>query len=174
VPTTIPFDRAVLASPSFAAADLSTDFVPEHQELIPPPAEPPRAVDEAPSPPREAIVEVNGRRFSVRLHDDGAPLRPSGPTRPARPTSVARRPKPESARPNAAANGADLRSPIQGTVVRVLVDDGQRLAAGDVVCVVEAMKMENDIVAHRAGTVAALAVSPGASVSAGDRIATIE
>ncbi|HEU5430630.1 MAG TPA: biotin/lipoyl-containing protein, partial [Thermomicrobiales bacterium] len=168
VPTTIPFDRAVLASPAFAAADLSTDFLPEHPELIPPPAEPPEPAGEAPPAPREAVVEVNGRRFSVRLHDADASPRSS------RPAPSPRRARSGRAKPNAAANGADLRSPIQGTVVRVLVDDGQEIAAGDVVCVVEAMKMENDIVAHRAGTVSDLSVAPGASVSAGDRIATIE
>ncbi|HEX5499719.1 MAG TPA: biotin/lipoyl-containing protein, partial [Thermomicrobiales bacterium] len=167
VPTTIPYDRAALASPACAAGDLSTDFVTDHPELIPAPAPAPSAADEAP-PPREAVVEVNGRRFSVRLHDEGAAARPG------RPAPAARRVRSERKAPNVAANGADLRSPIQGTVVRVLVDEGQALAAGDVVCVVEAMKMENDIVAHRAGTISALAVAPGASVSAGDRIATIE
>ncbi|HET7092323.1 MAG TPA: biotin/lipoyl-containing protein, partial [Thermomicrobiales bacterium] len=167
VPTTIPYDRAVLASPAFAAADLTTDFVADHPELIPAPAPPP-ASDGAASPAaREAVVEVNGRRFNVRLHDEGAR------TRPVRPTPSARRARSERKAPDVAANGADLRSPIQGTVVRVLVDEGQALAAGDVVCVVEAMKMENDIVAHRAGTISALAVAPGANVSAGDRIATI-
>ncbi|HEU0113607.1 MAG TPA: biotin/lipoyl-containing protein, partial [Thermomicrobiales bacterium] len=168
VPTTIPFDRAVLASPAFAAADLSTDFLPEHPELIPPPAAPPAAAGEAPPAPREAVVEVNGRRFSVRLHEAAAS------SRSIRQAPPARRARSERAKPTAAANGADLRSPIQGMVVRAPVAAGQHVAAGDVICVVEAMKMENDIVAHRAGTISSLAVAPGASVSAGDRIATIE
>jgi acetyl-CoA/propionyl-CoA carboxylase biotin carboxyl carrier protein len=72
----------------------------------------------------------------------------------------------------AAANGA-LTSPIQGTVLRVAVEQGAQVHAGDLICVVEAMKMENEITAPRDGTVQELAVSPGQTVGIGERLARI-
>ena len=174
VPTTIPFDRNVMAHPAFRAAALSTAFLDDHPEVVPPAAPPPDAAgDAAPPAAREVVAEVNGRRFVVRLHDDGQPVaaspRPGAAGRAARPSRRA------GAGPAVAANGSgnDLLSPIQGTVVRLLVAEGETVAAGQTVCVVEAMKMENEVAAHRAGEVAALAVAPGDAVRPGDRLATI-
>ena len=71
------------------------------------------------------------------------------------------------------ANGTELASPVQGTVIRVAVDAGQPVTTGAVVCVVEAMKMENELLAHRDGTVADLRVAAGDSVKVGDVVAVI-
>jgi len=70
--------------------------------------------------------------------------------------------------------GNDLVSPIQGTAIRIAVEVGSRVEAGDLVCVVEAMKMENELVAHQAGTVTSLSIEVGDGVKVGDVIATIE
>ena len=74
----------------------------------------------------------------------------------------------------AAASSETLPSPLQGTVLKVAVEKGAEVAEGDLVCVIEAMKMENEITAHRAGKVAELKVAEGASVSSGDVIAVIK
>jgi acetyl-CoA/propionyl-CoA carboxylase biotin carboxyl carrier protein len=66
-----------------------------------------------------------------------------------------------------------LPSPLQGTVLKVAVEQGAEVAEGDLICVIEAMKMENEITAHRSGKVEELAVSEGASISSGDVIAVI-
>jgi acetyl-CoA/propionyl-CoA carboxylase biotin carboxyl carrier protein len=74
----------------------------------------------------------------------------------------------------AGGNGGDtLQSPIQGTVLKVAVEQGARIEEGALVCVVEAMKMENEITAHKSGTIDELSVAVGASVASGDTIAVI-
>ena len=90
--------------------------------------------------------------------------------------STGGRPAPRRERSGAAAGAGSgtLTSPLQGTVLRVNVEQGQDVEAGAVVCVIEAMKMENEITAPVAGKVAQLNVKEGASVSAGDALATIE
>jgi acetyl-CoA/propionyl-CoA carboxylase, biotin carboxylase, biotin carboxyl carrier protein len=72
------------------------------------------------------------------------------------------------------ASSEALPSPLQGTVLKVAVSEGQETAEGDLVCVIEAMKMENEITAHRSGKVTALNVSEGGAVGSGDTIAVIE
>ena len=74
----------------------------------------------------------------------------------------------------AAASSEALPSPLQGTVFKVAVAEGAEVAEGDLVCVIEAMKMENEITAHRSGKVTALNVAEGAAIGSGDVIATIE
>ncbi|MDP9228862.1 MAG: acetyl-CoA carboxylase biotin carboxyl carrier protein subunit, partial [Actinomycetota bacterium] len=85
-------------------------------------------------------------------------------------------PKRERKGGGAASAGAsgDLVAPLQGTVLRVAVEQGAEVAEGDLVCVIEAMKMENEITAHRAGKITVLAAAEGASVSSGDLLAKIE
>jgi acetyl-CoA/propionyl-CoA carboxylase biotin carboxyl carrier protein len=73
----------------------------------------------------------------------------------------------------AQATGDDLVSPIQGTVIRVAVNDGDVVEAGQLICVAEAMKMENDLVAHKDGTIAGIRVETGATVAIGQVVATI-
>ena len=111
--------------------------------------------------PRLKRVEVDGRLFNVRI------LEPEPPW-----GELARR---RAERHRAAAAGSDenVVSPMQGTVLTVEVSEGDAVEVGQVVAVVEAMKMENEITAHRAGTVTVLAVAPGEPISAGQAICVI-
>jgi acetyl-CoA/propionyl-CoA carboxylase biotin carboxyl carrier protein len=114
---------------------------------------------------REAVrsIEVDGRRFDVRV------LRPEPPF-----AELARRRRErERARSGGAAGKDAIVSPMQGTVLAVEVADGDEIEAGQVVCVVEAMKMENEVHAHRAGRVSELSVAPGQSVKTGQVICVI-
>jgi len=174
VATTIPFHRNVMASPAFRAGDVSTTFIAEHPEVIPPPQDVPAAEPgEAPPEPRALVAEVNGRRFAVKVHGwpeaaavgNGVARNGSAPRRgPARRASAAAKP---------AADGPELPSPVQGTVVRVVAAAGANVRQGDVILVVEAMKMENEVAAHRDGTLEAVLVETGAAVKAGDPVARI-
>ena len=175
VPTTIPFHRAVMADPGFRDAIPTTTFLVEHPDVIPPPAvidQPDQASSDGQDELTERLVaEVNGRRFVVRL-PALVGTATNGATRPA----VSRRPGPPSAsggRSGGGAGGAELTSPIQGTVLRVLAEAGQAVRQGDVICIVEAMKMENELVAHRDGTLAEVRVTPGATVRIRDVVAVI-
>jgi acetyl-CoA/propionyl-CoA carboxylase biotin carboxyl carrier protein len=167
VPTTRDFHRALLRHPAWAETVPTTTFLERHPEVIPPPGEAPEQGEAPTSEPTPLIAEVNGRRFEVRLFGDPAQAQATsgGSRAPARPQQSAQR---------TAANGTALRSPIQGTVVRTAAAPGDAIEAGQLICVVEAMKMENDIVAHRAGTLTRLAASPGSAVRVGDVVAEIE
>jgi acetyl-CoA/propionyl-CoA carboxylase biotin carboxyl carrier protein len=169
--TTIPFHLNVLSHPAFVAGDVSTTFLVTHPDVLPIAVQPVAAtdgVDEASPSPLELVVEVNGRRFATAIH--GLPATANG--RPAQP----RRPgRPAGGRHQAATPGGDtLVSPIQGTVIRVGIANGDVVAQGDVMCVVEAMKMENELVAHKAGTISGFALQVGATVGIGEVIATIQ
>ena len=171
VASTIPFHRAVLAHPVFVQGDATTDWIERDgigRDL--PPADLPPGDDQPAPATRDYTLEVNGKRFAVRLIGaDSADLGPtSGPdaARTARPA-----PK-RGARSAPHGNGA-LTSPIQGTVLRVAVEAGAQVSAGDLVCVVEAMKMENEITAPRDGTIRELIVKAGQTVRIGERLAVI-
>jgi acetyl-CoA/propionyl-CoA carboxylase biotin carboxyl carrier protein len=109
-------------------------------------------------------VEVDGRRFEVRLSEPEPAWR-----------ALARRRRERAEQGGAGAGGGDaVVSPMQGTVLSVPVSDGDEVEPGRVICVVEAMKMENEVHAHRAGTVRNLSVEPGQSVTTGQAICSIE
>ncbi|MEG3615609.1 acetyl/propionyl/methylcrotonyl-CoA carboxylase subunit alpha [Isoptericola haloaureus] len=186
IPTVVPFHRAVLEAPDFvpaagedAGADdfavhtrwIETDFADELAALSP--AAPAPVVDEeepAEASPERVVVEVGGRRLEVVL--------PAGLGMAAGRARRADAARPRRARRNgrAAAGGnagTTLASPMQGTIVKVAVTEGDEVAEGDLVVVLEAMKMEQPITAHRAGTVTALSLEPGAGVSAGTAICEI-
>src|SRR6478752_6934803 len=113
---------------------------------------------------RVRTVEVDGRRFEVRLSDPEPEWR-----------ALARRRQERSQRGGGGAGGSDaVVSPMQGTVLAVTVSDGDEVEAGRVICVVEAMKMENEVYAHRSGTVRSLSVEAGQPVTTGQVICTIE
>jgi acetyl-CoA/propionyl-CoA/long-chain acyl-CoA carboxylase, biotin carboxylase, biotin carboxyl carrier protein len=163
--TVLPFHRAVVDDPAFAPADpaepfrvhtrwIETDFV----NTIPPFDEASNA--DAGTELRDTItVEVGGKRLEVRLP---ARLSASGTTA----GQAVPRARQRSHRGGAPA-GADLVAPMQGTIVKVEVSEGQPVAAGDLVVVLEAMKMEQPLVAHRSGTVANLAVQAGQTIAGG-------
>jgi acetyl-CoA/propionyl-CoA carboxylase biotin carboxyl carrier protein len=172
VPTTIPFHRRVMEHPAFRSGDVSTSFLADYPELVQlPSVEAPAVPMDDNGPAREAIallVEVNGRRFETVVH--GLPHAAQAGTnsrsaRPGRSRSTDRGSEP---------GGNDLISPIHGTVIRLAVATGDVVEAGQVVCVVEAMKMENELNAHKSGTVSALPLQVGATVSIGQAVATIE
>ena len=131
-------------------------------------------IDEEDTLPRQTVVvEVGGRRVEVSLPGDLASARRR---RLPRPASSARSPRPASAARTAvrAASGDAVTAPMQGTVVKVAVEEGQEVAAGDLVVVLEAMKMENPVTAHKDGTITGLAVEAGAAITQGTVLAEIK
>ncbi|MBE7700039.1 ATP-grasp domain-containing protein [Oerskovia sp. Sa1BUA8] len=177
IPTVLPFHRAVLDAEDFVPADgstfrvhtrwIETAFVDELKGLAPAtPAQSPEE-DEAPATER-VVVEVGGKRLEVVL--------PAGlgmAAGRARSANAARRPSRRSAPQPGNGNGTTLASPMQGTIVKVAVSEGAVVAEGDLVVVLEAMKMEQPLVAHRAGRVTGLTAGVGASVSSGTAICEI-
>ena len=168
VPTTIGFHQRVLAHEAFVGGGATTTFLDEHPDVLTIDAPTVEAVVAAPeTTSSEVVIEVNGRRFDVRIT---APETASASVkRPARASRAV------NSRDRVAhhGNGNDVVSPVQGTIIRVGVTAGQGVQAGDLVAVVEAMKMENEITAHKAGGIGGLAATVGASVAAGAALATI-
>jgi acetyl-CoA/propionyl-CoA carboxylase biotin carboxyl carrier protein len=153
--------------PEFAAGDYDTKFL-DRTGLTTrvAPFEPPPALQPADG---VVVVEVDGRPYRVKLPEGfGAVRARQGPQaarrsgRASRGTAVV------------APTGNTLTSPIQGTVLSVAVEQGAAVEAGQLVCVVEAMKMENEIVAHHSGTLTELHVQPGQQVQVGAPLAVIE
>jgi acetyl-CoA/propionyl-CoA carboxylase biotin carboxyl carrier protein len=170
--TVLPFHRAVVRDPAFAPADgepfrvftrwIETEF----DNRIP--AFTGAAEPAEPAERERVIVEVNGRRLEVSLP---AGLAAGG--QPAAAQKVA--PKRSAARKTAGAvSGDTLTAPMQGTIVRVAVNNDDTVAAGDLIVVLEAMKMEQPITAHKAGTITALNAQAGAVVSSGAAICEIK
>jgi acetyl-CoA/propionyl-CoA carboxylase biotin carboxyl carrier protein len=172
VATTIPADLAILRHPDFQAATHSTKWVEERLDLsgIEAPAKPPVADDgAAPLVARSTTVEVNGKRFTVAMwlpEDDGAIATPS--------RAVARKPVRAASGAAAASGSGQVTVPMQGTIVKVLVEVGAAVEVGQAVVVLEAMKMENQIQAEKAGTVKEVKVAAGDTVGAGDVVAVID
>ena len=169
VATTIPADLAILEHPDFAALEHSTKWVENTLDLSNVGA-PAVAADDSEAEEkvrRDVQVEVNGRRFDVALWMPASAMAGSG-TAPARP-----KPKRASGGGSAAAGSGKIAVPMQGTIVKVEVEVGQHVAAGDTVCVLEAMKMENNIAADIAGTVAEINVAVGQSVTNGEVVIVI-
>jgi acetyl-CoA/propionyl-CoA carboxylase biotin carboxyl carrier protein len=163
MPTVLPFHRAVVDDPAFAS-DFTVHTRWIETEFAGVPA---ASSDAAVAPPEDSAerltVEVGGKRLEVVIHNSTERRSPSRP---------ARRSSPGAHGP--AGGGDDLVSPMQGTIVKVVAADGDRVSAGDPVVILEAMKMEQPLAAHKDGTVSGLAVAPGQSVSSGELIARIE
>ena len=178
IPTVVPFHRAVLEDEAFAPAHAATPFSVHTRWIETQFADtlatlgkaPAATVEDAPQTPEleRVVVEVGGKRLEVVLPAALA-LGRAGARAGAAPRRAARR----SVSPKASTSGTTLASPMQGTIVKVAVADGTTVAEGDLVVVLEAMKMEQPLVAHRAGTVTGLAAGVGASVSAGTAICEI-
>ena len=127
---------------------------------------------EEPQVERSYAVEVSGRRFDVKVIGPPAAGTANGAAPPG--ATAARKPKRGERAAAAGGGGGDtLASPLQGTVLRVAVEKGATVDEGGLICVIEAMKMENEITAHKAGTVAELPIAVGASVATGDTLAVI-
>ena len=118
---------------------------------------------------REYAVEVSGRRFDVTVIGEAVGANGAGPAAGAR-----KAPRREKKSGGGGGSPGELVSPIQGTVLKVAVEKGAEVDEGALICVIEAMKMENEITAPSAGTVEELSVSEGGSVATGDTIAVIK
>jgi acetyl-CoA/propionyl-CoA/long-chain acyl-CoA carboxylase, biotin carboxylase, biotin carboxyl carrier protein len=140
------------------------------KQLAFPAPQPKDEEDEGEKVEREYAVEVSGRRFDVKVI--GEPMAPNG----AGPAGGLRKPPQRRERQGPGGGGAagELVSPIQGTVLKVAVEKGAEVDEGALICVIEAMKMENEITAPVGGTVAELGVSEGGSITTGDTIAVIK
>jgi len=180
VATTIPADLAILRHADFAAVTHSTKWVEESLDLsgvgaTPAPAnEPTEGAEGEPEPlvQRRTTVEVNGKRFDVSLWVPESATAPVAAGPAAAPKA---RPRQRAAGASAGAAGSgSVTVPMQGTIVKVLVEVGQEVEVGQGVVVLEAMKMENQIAAEKAGTVKEIKVSPGDTVGGGDIVAIIE
>lgn len=178
IPTVVPFHKAVLNAPEFVAADgkfgvfttwIETDFAESVSALgkaIPAGADP---QPENQSATERVVVEVGGKRLEVVLP---ASLAQAGRARAA--AGPARRASRRTgAGPVRTASGNDLASPMQGTIVKVAVEDGVAVQEGELIVVLEAMKMEQPLTAHRAGVITGLAAAVGQGVSAGSVICQI-
>lgn len=173
MPTVIPFHRVVLEDPAFVPAEgedfkVHTRWIEtEFNNTIPMYAGAPGSVDSDEDERTTVVVEVNGKRMEVSLPEMGGAAKPA-----AKPASKSR--KSRSSRASAKAGGDELTSPMQGTIVKVAVSDGDTVAEGDLVLVLEAMKMEQPITAHKAGKVSGLSAKPGDTVTSGAVLATIK
>jgi acetyl-CoA/propionyl-CoA carboxylase biotin carboxyl carrier protein len=181
--TLIPFHQALLATEQWANGETCRDLTEDKKWLkgLAPaqpashPDAPGREAEEAAGSDveeREYTVEVDGRLHRVKVIGAAAAVG-SNPNSAA---GLRRPPKRErGGGPGGGAGATEtLVSPLQGTVLRVAVEKGAEIEEGGLVCVIEAMKMENEITAHRAGTVTELAVKEGGSIGSGDLIAKIE
>lgn len=173
--TAIPFHRAVVTDPAFAPADgspftvftrwIETEFVNEIPAFVVPAAE-----DTEDEPGRETVVvEVGGKRLEVSLPSS------LGMTLARTAAAGGAKPKRRAAKKSGpAASGDTLASPMQGTIVKVAVEEGQQVNEGDLVVVLEAMKMEQPLNAHRSGTIVGLSAEVGASLTSGATICEIK
>jgi acetyl-CoA/propionyl-CoA carboxylase biotin carboxyl carrier protein len=175
VATTIPADLAILRHPDFVAMKHSTKWVEETLDLsgiAAPKAPAPPATDEdaAPLVERSTTVEVNGKRFDVKMWVPDTPM-----VAVAGGAAKAKKPARAAAAHGAAGGGSgNVEVPMQGTIVKVLVEVGQDVEVGQAVVVLEAMKMENQIAAEKAGKVKEIKVAAGDTVGAGDVVVVIE
>ncbi len=172
--TLIPFHKAILATQQWANGETCRDLIGDRnwlKELAPEETpEPADTADEAQAE-RDFKVEVAGKLFEVKvIGDAAAPAGAGGSAGLKRPPKRAQ----SADGPAAATASEDLISPLQGTVLKLAVEQGDEVSEGDLICVIEAMKMENEITAHRSGKVSELAISEGASVTSGDLLAKIE
>ncbi len=173
LPTVLPFHRKVVRDPAFTAASgdfgvytrwIETEFVndipPWDGEL------------EAPKPAEHrhtVVVEVSGKRLEVSLPDRVVTANPTA----GRPAAVPPSRRSHATAVASGATGDAVKSPMQATIVKLAVEDGQQVVKGDLVVVLEAMKMEQPLQAHKDGTVGGINATPGTTVSAGHQLLTI-
>ena len=190
--TIIPFHRLMLTDDAFVAGHHTTKYLDEEldperideaQQRWGTEAEP-SATDDEEVTERTFTVEVNGKRFEVELEERGAPALDLGNVDTGSGGGGGSSQRPDRAGPDSSggggggsattAAGQQVTAEMQGTVLDVNVSEGDEVAAGDVLLVLEAMKMENDIVAESGGTVTEVAVEPDQSVDMGDLLVVID
>jgi acetyl-CoA/propionyl-CoA carboxylase biotin carboxyl carrier protein len=162
VATTLPFFRAILDEEDFSAGEYTTGYIPEHMDRLAlgdNPAEPASAPRKE---AREVEVEINGRLFRVKVYSDEGESGKSGRLR-----------RRERAGKSTAGEG-DVVAPMQGTIVRVMVEAGDEVEPEQAVCVLEAMKMESEIRAGKGGVVSKILVEAGQAVQSGETLMVLE
>ena len=175
--TVIPFHRAVVSDPAFIGDangfSVHTRWIETEWNNTVEPFTGGEPLDEEARPRQKVVVEVGGRRLEVSLPADLALSNGAGA---AEAGVIRKKPKPRKrgALAGAAASGDAVTAPMQGTVVKVAVEEGQQIAAGDLVVVLEAMKMENPVTAHKDGVITGLAVQPGTAITQGTVLAEIK
>ncbi|MEZ5120379.1 MAG: acetyl-CoA carboxylase biotin carboxylase subunit [Solirubrobacterales bacterium] len=171
--TLIPFHQAIMASEQWARAETCRDLIEDKQWLTS------LAVDQAPvtddheaeKVEQDYTVEVSGKRFDVKVIGPpfaGGGAAPASATNGRKPTRSAR------TRSGGGGGGDTLASPMQGNIFKVLVEAGQTVEEGALVAIIEAMKMENEITAHKSGVVAELPIKVGDAVTSGATLAVIK
>lgn len=168
LPTVIPFDQAIVADPAFTAEDgnfdVYTKWIEEEWDNQLPAHDDSTDAEAAEAEPSQVhTVEIDGRRIEVALP---ASFGANGTPR--------KKKKRKGSSAKAAVSGDAVTSPMQGTVIKVNVEEGQEVTEGEVLLVLEAMKMENPVKAHKAGTVTGLAVEAGAATTKGSVLLEIK
>ncbi|MFG1646096.1 acetyl/propionyl/methylcrotonyl-CoA carboxylase subunit alpha [Amycolatopsis sp. NPDC049252] len=172
--TVLPFDRVIVDDPAFIGDEngfsvhtrwIETEFDNRIEPFVAP------DVETAEEQPRQnVVVEVGGRRLEVSL-PGGFALEGGGG---GGGTAVKAKPRKRAGGGKAAVSGDAVTAPMQGTIVKVAVEEGQTVEAGELIVVLEAMKMENPVTAHKAGTVTGLSVEVGAAVTQGTQLLEIK
>src|SRR3954452_3891434 len=171
--TLIPFHSALLATEEWARAETARNLLEDRSWLKA------LAFEKPPAPAEEGeeekleqtyTVEVSGKRFDVKVI--GAAANGAAPAAAA--PAARKPPRRERASSGGGATGDDLPSPLQGNVWKVLVEQGQKVEEGQLVTIIEAMKMENEITAHKAGVIAELPIKEGEPITAGATLAVIK
>jgi acetyl-CoA/propionyl-CoA carboxylase, biotin carboxylase, biotin carboxyl carrier protein len=176
--TLIPFHQALLATEQWAKGETCRDLLEDKKWLKTLAFEKPAAAVEGAEEEPEKVeqtysVEVSGKRFDVRVV--GPPFAGGGVAAASNGSAAGAKPSKRSERKSSGGGGgADvLPSPLQGNMWKVLVKQGDTVEEGQLLCIIEAMKMENEITAHKAGTIAELPIVEGEPIQAGAPIATI-
>ena len=173
MPTVLPFHRKVVRDPAFTAEDgrfgvytrwIETEF---DNDIDPWDGE--AEAPEAPEARHTVVVEVSGKRLEVSLPDRLS----HAPAKIGRPVAVPPSRRSHTPSVSAGAAGDAVKSPMQATIVKIAVEEGQQVVKGDLVLVLEAMKMEQPIQAHKDGTVGAISADVGATVPSGHQLLTI-
>src|SRR5215212_4620849 len=172
VTTLIPVHKAIMASEQWAKGETCRDLIGDRawlKELALP--KPEKLDEDEPEPvERSYTVEVSGKRFEVTVH--GEPM--LAPANGAAPAQARKPARAERAKGGGGGGSDELTSPLQGNMWKVLVEQGAEVEEGQLICIIEAMKMENEITAHKAGKIADLPISEGAAVKSGDLLAVIK
>jgi acetyl-CoA/propionyl-CoA carboxylase biotin carboxyl carrier protein len=175
--TLIPFHKKILATEQWARGETCRDLMEDKEWLkttAPEDASPPEPSEDGGEViTRDYKVEVSGKLFDVKVIGEA----PAGGV--AAPAAGGRGQKQPPKRERKTGSGPSasseaLPSPLQGTILKVAVEQGAEVSEGDLICVIEAMKMENEITAHRSGKVEELPISEGAAVGSGDTLAVIK
>jgi acetyl-CoA/propionyl-CoA carboxylase biotin carboxyl carrier protein len=172
--TVLPFDRVIVDDPAFIGDEngfsvhtrwIETEFDNQIEPFV---ASDVEAAEEEPR--QNVVVEVGGRRLEVSLPGGFAFEGGGG----GGGTAVKAKPRKRAGGTKAAVSGDAVTAPMQGTIVKVAVEEGQTVEAGELIVVLEAMKMENPVTAHKAGTVTGLSVEVGAAVTQGTQLLEIK